>query len=412
MSDPSYWSELHAYLHNIELSTTIDESIELTSKFLRRPFSVIDPAMNLVGYYPRHATGDADWDSLITLGHVHSKYASLLRESGPPVSPSSLQVYCGKDGEMTKYRCMLSSGMLLLGGAMVLENGVPFTRDDETAMIIACQAFTSSLHSLHFAQLEYRYAEESILCDLLTQSPSEVLEKMKTRHPDLYQLESQPLLVGYIPTAPGDYWLAAYWQRVLAPEFDGCRIIPFNRNLIFFMPCKTRAYPDICAALRTQMQTIGLELGLSDPFFSFLHFKTHFENARLALNAGRGVSPGQSLYTVDAYRLPILIHHLRQSQTAPSCCHPAALRMMRHDAQYGTQYCRILLAYLTHFHNRSLACQALFLHRNTLTYHLERIAALFEIDLNDPDTCTVMLLSLMLIQGEAGQDRSAKVPSD
>ena len=108
--------------------------------------------------------------------------------------------------------------------------------------------------------------------------------------------------------------------------------------------------------------------------------------------------PEQLLFTVCTNRLQLMTHRLCADRAAHSLCHPAALQLAAHDAQQGTHYCDILRTYLLQFHNYSLAAKSLFMHRNTLTYHLERIEKILGISLGDPILCLELLLSLMMLE--------------
>ena len=55
---------------------------------------------------------------------------------------------------------------------------------------------------------------------------------------------------------------------------------------------------------------------------------------------------------------------------------------------------RTLEVYFEHNTNLSQAAEALFIHRNTLIYRMERIASLTGLDLDDPETRLAMQLAL------------------
>lgn len=70
--------------------------------------------------------------------------------------------------------------------------------------------------------------------------------------------------------------------------------------------------------------------------------------------------------------------------------------LARSDAEEGTDYVATVAAYLDHACNANPTAAALFVHRNTLTYRLKRIKALYGLDLEHPEESGVDLLRVHL----------------
>ena len=388
---------IDAYFRSIALSASLDEAIRSTAEFLCRPVAIVDSALNHVGHAPDRLTGDGDWDTLITEGRVSPNYTEITRRNNAiPMPPDMLHrcVHSPQNGaEMEKYRCRLSSGALHLGGMMVLSDGRPFTQEDLLALQIACQTLSRALHNSAEPFYSRQKARQSILSDLLTRDPHDVLSEIAKHHPDLYAMEGKPMVVGYNDPHPGDYDLAPLWQQTFSATLPHGQVIKHGGALLFFSPLGEYDYAGFCDMVRQHLTHIHMQISLSDPFTSFLDLKAHYELACLAFSAGVLQSPDTSLYTVSDYRLQLMLQPLCNSRRL---CHPAATLLREYDRENGTDYCRILRAYLFHFHNYSLAAKALFMHRNTLTYHLERIRKLLGVDLDDPATCYELLISLSM----------------
>lgn len=71
-------------------------------------------------------------------------------------------------------------------------------------------------------------------------------------------------------------------------------------------------------------------------------------------------------------------------------------RLRREDLQKGTDFYISLKKYLLAGNNVSTAAKALFVHRNTMIYRLQKINELLKINLNDPDTARTLLVSMIL----------------
>ena len=395
-------SRIDRYFQAISICTTFDEAVEATSRFLGRPILIIDTAMNHISHYPLRATGDGDWDSVISTGYVPREYAAVTRANNAMPMPDGMLHRCihspANETEMEKYRCRLSSGSLHLGGMMVLADGSPFESDDLVSLQLAAQTLSRCLHDFNEPLYSSRRARHHILCDLLTRDPHDVLGDIRTLHPDLFALEGHPMIVGFSAPHPGDYDLAPYWQHTLSPFIPDGQILQHNGELLYFFPLGALQYEDFLSNLAVQLEHIHIQLAVSDPFTSYLDFKTHAENARQAYMLGIRQEPDKLLYPVRSQRMALMMKAAARCEGLYPLRHPAAEALTTYDAANGTRYCDILRTYLFHFHNCSLAAKALFMHRNTLTYHLERISQLLGVNLEDPAVCQELLLSLMMLE--------------
>lgn len=73
------------------------------------------------------------------------------------------------------------------------------------------------------------------------------------------------------------------------------------------------------------------------------------------------------------------------------------LTILRYDRKHGTQYYNTLRSYLVNERNIPKTANALIIHRTTLTYRLEKMQELFNLNLDD-DQRLYMLVSLFLLE--------------
>ena len=77
--------------------------------------------------------------------------------------------------------------------------------------------------------------------------------------------------------------------------------------------------------------------------------------------------------------------------------HPAVLKLAEYDRQHNTSFTETLNMYLKKERSQSKTAAALNLHRNTLTYRLQRIRELLDADLEDDDVRLHLLLSFRFL---------------
>ena len=81
-------------------------------------------------------------------------------------------------------------------------------------------------------------------------------------------------------------------------------------------------------------------------------------------------------------------------------CHEKLLDLKHESERNQSQLYQTLRCYLEHQQNATRTANALFIHRSTLLYRLEKICRFLKSDLTDPDELLYLLLSFRLIDME------------
>ncbi len=79
-------------------------------------------------------------------------------------------------------------------------------------------------------------------------------------------------------------------------------------------------------------------------------------------------------------------------------CHEKLLDLQESDKVQNTEYMKTLKTYLDHNLNTVQSAKSLYIHRSTFLYRLERIKAILETDLEDPDELFYLNLSFRLLE--------------
>ena len=81
-----------------------------------------------------------------------------------------------------------------------------------------------------------------------------------------------------------------------------------------------------------------------------------------------------------------------------SFIHPVLYRLKEYDQKTGNELFHTLEVYLQSFHNNKETANILCIHRNSLTYRMEKIAEVGKADFNDPNTEFLLRLSYKIIE--------------
>ena len=99
------------------------------------------------------------------------------------------------------------------------------------------------------------------------------------------------------------------------------------------------------------------------------------------------------VYDSSAYLLEYFMDIIHENSSI-SFCHPAVTALLDYDRKNGTRMAEPLFHYFLHERRYEQTAKALFVHRNTIQYRIEKIVELTKVDLDDIQQRTFLLLVL------------------
>lgn len=136
-----------------------------------------------------------------------------------------------------------------------------------------------------------------------------------------------------------------------------------------------------------------LAIGIGRAVDTLIQLRDSYREARQAMTMARRLAATNPLYfgELNVYRLLFLLEHhpelaaFRQEIIGP---------LIEYDRAQGTQLIETLTAYFAHKGNLSQTAEAMFIHRNTLLYRMERIREISGLNLDNPETRLSVELAL------------------
>ncbi len=136
-----------------------------------------------------------------------------------------------------------------------------------------------------------------------------------------------------------------------------------------------------------------LAIGIGRPVDALIGLRDSYREARQAQLMARRLADPNPLYfgELNVYRL---LFQLEYSPELASFCQETIGTLIEYDHAQGTDLVETLNAYFAHKGNLSATAEALFVHRNTLLYRMERIREISGLDLDNPETRLGIQLAL------------------
>ena len=131
------------------------------------------------------------------------------------------------------------------------------------------------------------------------------------------------------------------------------------------------------------MEHYDLMAGVSDPFTDFMNIRLYYNQSKSALHEARIEKDKKYLYYFGDYYFAHIMHTLQETTTLESLIDPRIIALSAYDAEHATDYIHCLETYLVNGCNLAKASADLYMHRNTFTYKIGRIADLLGADIKE-----------------------------
>lgn len=125
--------------------------------------------------------------------------------------------------------------------------------------------------------------------------------------------------------------------------------------------------------------------GYSESFLNLRHFRTYYLQAKAAREYACRSGKSCQLLSYAKMAVPYLAAALYAHVPPELVCHPAVAALRQYDRDNHAELLHTLRCYLEHEQNTQKTAQALYIHRNSLLYRLERIQQLTAVDLSSPE---------------------------
>ena len=184
-------------------------------------------------------------------------------------------------------------------------------------------------------------------------------------------------------------------EHTLGPED---RVIRYKNCLLLILSGDGEMDEAAWQACRERLSEWTMEFGMSRPFGHLSEIRGYFEQAQSALEIGRRVAAGQTLYPYDDYLEYLPIMEAAKSTDVLRFVMPKLLELAEYDR--SKQLCALytLRDYVHGGRSVSATAQRLHLHRNTVNYRIARSLEFLGLSIEDPKAFEQLAASIRILE--------------
>lgn len=166
-------------------------------------------------------------------------------------------------------------------------------------------------------------------------------------------------------------------------NFNGSKPVHYDDSIVGIFSGKQYQQRNLYEKLGQISSNLNCHIGISDEIQGFVNLPIQYLQASNAITMGRLMELPETIYSYqDVMRYyPLLF--IQNKKDLISMCHPGVMILRSYDAEHDSKYIETLETYLKNERHSLPTATDLHIHRNTLTYRLEKIEALFHFNLDD-----------------------------
>lgn len=142
----------------------------------------------------------------------------------------------------------------------------------------------------------------------------------------------------------------------------------------------------------------SLKIGISSEFYSLYDMKTHYNDAKSAIDLGMIFAPKEHFYLYDNLRLYDVVCHLAADNDIMSFCYPPFMTLFQYDIDHGTQLGPTLYLYISDPKQPAAVCEKLNIHKNTLYFRLDKARSIMNVDYNQLSVATQIYFTVIILR--------------
>ncbi|MDR1408837.1 MAG: hypothetical protein LBJ12_00900 [Oscillospiraceae bacterium] len=373
-------------------------------KLLGNPIVMIDTSYNLLLHTENPVKDDPLWNELLALGEFSHETVDFFNSAQfiKAVADSDVVALLRSDKLPYDRACgkFFDWNGIQLGSICVVACVKPFESGDFEKITTVCEHLSAENCKNGTARITEQFFSELWLGKLLETKAEGIDDVPIPEH--LHQKLVRNLFVGVIDISQYEKTFShlAYFRDVfskLVPEFF---FFVYLNNVVMLISTDLEDLggQEGIHTLRSFFEKYNLFAGVSGSFKDLRQLRSYYRLAIDALNRGMNQPSNEHVFWQEAFGIEHIVKHLANAEDLEGLCNPAVLQLCEFDKQNGSNYLELLHTYLRTAKNATLSCKQLQTKPDELRESLQRLGSLFEIDWDNGEQLTSLLISIELFK--------------
>lgn len=177
-------------------------------------------------------------------------------------------------------------------------------------------------------------------------------------------------------------------------------IVLFKKNIVILLDIKDESSIDdkIIAKLENFLKENSMTMAISNKFSNILDMRKYYVQAYKTLKLANMLDIEGNLFIYENFKFYDLLNNIEKNINLKDFLNQAVLKLIDYDKEYNTEYFDTLKQYIKFNQNIGKTADEMFIHRNTLTYRLNKIKDILNIDFEDSETIFHVALSIKILE--------------
>lgn len=406
----SIFNEVKSYLEK-DLNSTLYEDlitiadktqnlssvIDLASINLGQSLLLCDTTFKIIASSSSIPVSDPVWSENVKKGYCNYDFIQAVK-SLPSIknrskSSSPVEVTCSESPNR-KFTKKVFLNKQQVGFILMIEGEKKISSSHDELLNIVCDAIEYTVKKYISNLSEIVTPHYRIMYDCIIGVPLEDIERR------LNSIHFPPKMATlYIEdNCESDNWYKR--NKVvhnIKVEFPGTHVTYDNKGIIAALPyIKVNVDKDLILKLHKFAENENIKIGISYPFSDIKNLHNQYEQSFKALTLGKLFKPTENVYLYENYLAYDLISRADSKNSLINLLHPSLSVLKTYDKKNKTQLFKTLKSYVNNDYIMKTTAAELFIHRNTLSYRINKIIELSSLNFQDHDTKFLLKLSFLI----------------
>lgn len=357
--------------------------INAAATLLGNALILVDLGQKVLAYSTNYEIMDPLWAQNIERGYCSYEFVQKVRNSKHMQEWSrrgnEIQLITLPGDMQPKLVARIVHGGHVAGAVVMIEHHTPIARSHKRLLPLVGRL----LFDVHYRNSDTGGTHESfysaILYNLLDEpNISNTMEYITMSKID-FPAKMQVVVARFVRRMEN-----RYIKRTFSMELE--RIFPKGYSVQY------KSYigilvPDVSEKQAQELARLAVNedvsIGVSWPFSNIAEFKRHFNQAVSSIKQAQRFGRANEVFDYSDFHYYDLLYNYTGKIPLKHYCHPALRVLREYDKANNTELYVTLRTYLEHKNNLRATAEALFIHRNTLVYRINRINELLKLDLGN-----------------------------